>query len=213
MPYYIYSHDPMPNLEMMGKPRYTPDGDWIRAAGVTLPAIPAQTWVELDEDDPRFKTIRRRDWRDRQGDQIEVSLRRFLPVVKSQFTERGVVMLDHKPSEQEQKALAHACGENNMNFRKKAIEFFENQRDMAKARQGTYDPTPYIDECYDVLGMKKPYSMEALKAQRDPGAEAANRIADAIAGAMKKERENAAMQVADILTRPEPHVPTPQTRR
>lgn len=216
--YFIYSHEALPNPEMMGKPRYTPDGSWIKYAGVTLPALPAKTWVELEEDDPRYATIRRRDWRDRQPDAVEVPLRRFMPVVKNQFAERGVVMLDHKPSQAEQQAISVACEEVNLKFRKKAIEDFENQREMAKARQGTYDPTPYIDECYDVLHMKKPYSLEALKAHRDPGAEAANRIADAIAGALRsdrKEREDAAMKVAEqLVTVPEPQQPrVPAARR
>lgn len=206
--YWIYSHEALPNPEMMGKPRYTPDGSYIRYGGVTLPVIPKQAWMELPE---ALNTLRRTDWRDRQGNQVEVPIRRFKPIVDNQFAERGVVMLDHEPSKEEKAKLEHLCAQENMKFRKRSVEFFENQRDMAKARGGTYDPTPYIDECYDILGMNKPYSVEALEALRDPGKKAAERFADAIVDALKKDREDTAIRVAEELTRPSPK-PEPARR-
>lgn len=211
--YYIYSHEALPNPALMGKPRYTPDGDWIKLGGVTLPQLPAQKWMELSEDDPRYVTLRRADWRDRQGTQIEVPLKRFKKLIdnpQNWYAERGVVMLDHNPTPEEKKRIEAVCAENNLRFRKKAVEFFENQRDMAKARQGTYEPTPYIDECYDLLNMPKPYSLDALQEQRRPGEAAAERIASAIAEGQKESAKVVAEAVAEVLTRPKKHELTPE---
>lgn len=206
--YWIYSHEALPNPEMMGKPRYTPDSSYVRYGGVSLPAIPKQEWFRLDEDDRRYTTIRRRDWRDRQGEEIQIPLRRFMPVVKNQFSERGVVMLDHEPTAAEKASIEKACAEENLRFRKKQIEFFEARRDEAKARQGQYDPSPYIDECYDILNMDKPYSIEALMEQRAPGDRAAERIAAAIANGQKDNARAIAEAFADVLTKPkEPQMP------
>lgn len=205
MPYFIYSHESLPNPSMMGKPRYTPDSDYIKLGGITLPALPKQEWLELNEDDPRYVTVRHADWRDRHGTEIEVPLKRFKKLVdnpNNSWAERGVVMLDHLPTPEEKKHIAGACSENNLRFRKKAVEFFENQRDMAKARQGTYDPNPYVDECYDILNMPKPYSLDALQEQRRPGEYAAVRLADAMAKGQQESAKVIADAVAEVLTRP-----------
>ncbi len=201
MPYYLYSPEALPNPEFMGKPRYTPDNDYIKFAGVTLPPIPKKQWLKLDDEDPRYNTLRRADWRDRHGTAIEVPLKKFRPVIENPergFAERGVVMLDHEPAPHEKKAIEAKSEELNMRWRKKCVEFFEQQRDNAKARQGTYEPTPYIDECYEMLEMRKPYSMEALRAQRDPGREAVKEMAEAITQTQERLIES----VAALLTRP-----------
>jgi len=212
MSYYIYSHDPLPNPEMMGKSRYTPDSDYIRTAGVTLPVLPGKTWVELDEDDPRFTTFHRQDWTVKKANlhYINVRLKQFMPIVngkESRFALRGVVMLDHEPSAEEKARLEKACAQNNLEFRRKAIEFYEQQAELAKANKGTYPPNPYIDECYDILKIKKPYSLEALKEMRSPGEEAASRIAAAIAEGQKESAKAVAEAIGEFLTRPKPEMP------
>ena len=215
--YYIYSHEALPNPEMMGKPRYTPDADYIRISGVTMPILPAKQWLALDEEDPRFTTFHRPDWTVKKANlnYISVRLKQFMPVVngkESRFAQRGVVMLDHEPTAEEKARLEKACAENNLAFRKRAVEFYEQQAELARANKGTYPPSPYIDECYDVLGIKKPYSLEAMKEMRSPGEEAANRIATAIAEGQKESAKAVAEAIADVLTRPkEPQMP--QARR
>lgn len=204
MPYFIYSHEALPNPALMGKPRYTPDGDYIRWGGVTLPCLPAQTWLKLEDDDRRYTTRHRQLGSYTPYTEQEIPLKRFMPVVKNQFSERGVVMLDHEPSKEEKESIERACAEENLRFRKKAIEFFESKRQEAIGRQGTYEPSPYIDECYDILGMsdKKPYSLEAIKEMRSPGEKAAERIAHAIAEGQKEAAKATAEAIADVLTRP-----------
>lgn len=202
MAYWIYSSEAMPNPELMGRPGYTPDNYYIKYNGVALSPIPAKKWMQLPES---FPTIRRRSWKDPKED-VEVPIRKFQGVVDAKdggFSAMGVIMLDHEPSANEKKQLEAASYDLNMKHRKRAIEFYEQQVKAAEARQGTYPVTPYIDECYHMLNIKKPYSVEAMQAQRDPGAESANKIAEAISAALKADRQEAAMQVAEALTAPQ----------
>ncbi len=203
MSYTIFSSEALPNPEMLGKPRYTPDGSYIRWGGVALPFIPKGQWMKLPDS---LSTISRQDWKDRQGREVEIPMRRFKPVVDSQFAELGVIMLDHEPDEKEKLALEKVSNELNLKWRKKQIEFFENQRDVAKARQGVYDPSPYIDECYEVLKLDKPYTVDALQALRDPGSRAAESIAAAISDSLKQGRKDAADQLAQMLAKEAPKV-------
>lgn len=208
MPWYIYSSEELPNTQMMGKPRYSPDGDYIRWNSITLRVydenrnetciIPKQKWVEVVDVQT---TKRRADWRS-PAVEVEISASRFKPIVDSLFADKGVVMLNHQPTDTEKKHLEGVSASNNQSFRRRAVEFFENQRQIAIARQGTYDPTPYIDECYEILGMRKPYSMEALRAQRDPGREAAQDIAQALRDARKEDAQALAETLTEVLTRP-----------
>lgn len=193
--YSIYSHEALPNPALIGKRGYTPDGSWIRVRGVTLPQLPAKTWVELDQEDPRFRNFYRNNDKQKVGQDIEVHevpLRYFLPVVngkESPFAMRGVVMLDHKPTPEEAKKLEQVCLEENTKFRQRTIQFYESQREVAKANGKNLMPDPYVDECYEVLGQKKPYSMEAIEALRDPGAKAAQQFATAMKEILASQKE------------------------
>jgi hypothetical protein len=202
MAWNIYSTEALPNPDFMGVPGYTPDSEYIRFGGVALPLLPKGQWLELPDS---FLTIRRGDWRDKQGTEVEINTRRFKAIVANPergFAERGVIMLDHKPSDDEKKNLEKVSAELNLKFRKKHIEFYENQRQIALARQGTYPATPYVDECYEILKMEKPYSVEALQAQRSPGEKAAQQIADAISASSKTSARDIAEAVHEVMNRP-----------
>jgi hypothetical protein len=212
MSYYIYSPEALPNPEMIGKPRYTPDNDYITWGGIALPPVPKDKWVKLED---YFSTSHHDHWKDKQGRQAEIPVRRFKSVVDNPergFAGRGVVVLDHEPSVVEKEAIEKKAREINLRFRKRYIEFFESQRKAAEARQGTYEPNPYTDECYDMLQMNKPYSIEALMALRDPGKEAAREMAEAIRDVMRDERKHAAESVADLLTAPKQNASTSDNR-
>src|SRR5258705_12891087 len=154
MSHWIYSTEALPNPKFLGRPRYTPDASYIRWGGIALPFVPEKQWTKLADS---YSTVSRSDWKDRQGKEVEISIRKFMPVVTSQFAELGVIMLDHEPDDREKTALEPVSPDLNLKWRKKQIEFFESQRDMAKARQGVYDPSPYADECYEILKMEKHY--------------------------------------------------------
>lgn len=208
MPWYVYSSEELPNTQMMGKPRYSPDGEYIRWNSITMRVIdeqgkescivPKGRWAEVVDSQT---THRRENWKAPRIE-VEISAAKFKPIIDSRFSERGVIMINHAPSDAERKHLEAVSATTNSGFRKRAVEFFESQRKSAEARQGTYEPTPYIDECYEILGMRKPYSMEALRAQRDPGREAAIDIANAMKQGQAETAQMVAEAVADVLTRP-----------
>lgn len=184
MAWYIYSSEALPNPELMGKPGYAPDGEYIRCAGMTLPPLPKAQWLKLQE---TFRTRTHSSWVDRAGSDIEIPISRFKGVVDGQFSKRGVILLDHEPTAAEKKSLEAVSQELNMEWRKEVIDGYEQQvRDRETTGHGRTRPTPYEDECYELLGIPKPYSVDAFKAQRMPGAEAADRIAAAIASAMER---------------------------
>jgi hypothetical protein len=211
MAWHIYSTEALPNPDFQGKPGYTPDGLYIKWGGIALPPVPKQKWVKLED---TYPSLRRRDWTDKRGEEIEIPIRRFKPIVDGRFAEMGVILLDHEPSEIEKKTLEATSANLNLNWRKRQIEFFEQQREVAIARQGTYPVTPYIDECYDILDIKKPYSVESLEAKRDPGAKAAAMIAKAIKEALSQTHKEGIDQAVEILTRPQPEeVKVPAARR
>lgn len=183
MAHYIYSTEPLPDPALMGKPGYTPDQEFIRWAGLTLPPVEEKKWQKLPE---QLNTIRRSDWRDRQGTPVEIHISKFAPIIKANFAKRGVIFLDHEPSDVEKKKLESVSEELNLAWRKDCIQEYESQvRDKEVTGFGRTKPTPYEDKCYELLGQKKPYSVEHFQAMRDPGQMAANKIADAIAEANK----------------------------
>jgi hypothetical protein len=203
MSYFVYTCENLPNPDMMGKPGYTPDGDYIRWGGICLPWLKKGEWTALPES---LTTIRRQSYRDA-AQEIEIPMKRFRPIVESPsmgFAERGVIMLDHEPTAVEKAKLEAVSHDLNIKWRAKCVEFFENQRQAALARQGKYDPSPYVDECYDLLGFPKPYSVESLKSQRMPGHEAAERIATAMQEAQKETARTIAETVTELMSRPAP---------
>lgn len=188
---WIYSTEALPNPAMMGKPGYTPDQEFIRWGGATLPPIPAKKWTRLPDS---FSMLIHRDWRDKSGYEYEIPVQKFKPVVISgRFAERGVIWLDDPlPKDATLRELEAISERLNLKWRMSCIQNYEDQvREKEVTGHGRTKPTPYEDECFDVLKMKKPYSVDALQAQRDPGAAAAQMIADAISKALSREREGA----------------------
>lgn len=198
MTWYVYSHEALPNPKYMGKPGYTPDNDYIRYNGVCLPALPEKTWVEL----PDYFTVKRfESWRDRQGRTEEIRVDKFKNVVErlddGRFHKRGVAIVDHKPSDYDQHVIEKECAARNLEFRKGIVEQFEeNLRNRQITGVGRSKPTPYEDECFDVLDIPKPYSVEAMKAQRQPGREAAKEFGKEIVKAFQKLQEESARAAA-----------------
>lgn len=183
MAYWLYSCESLPNPAMMGKPGYTPDQEFIRWNGITLPLLMKNSWTKLP--DSMF-TIRRSDWKDRQGTEVEVHISRFKGIINQRFAARGVIFLDHEPSAAEKDKLEKLSVELNKEFRQLCIQEFENQAaEKASTGHGRNKPTPYENECYEILDLPKPYSVDAFRAQRQPGNEAADRIAAAMMESQK----------------------------
>lgn len=183
MAYYIYSTEGLPNEKLMTPSGrgYTPE--YIRWAGMTL-VVPEKKWQKLPDE---FTTVIHRDWRDKQGMELQIPVKKFKGIIDGQYAERGVIFLDHEPTEVEKRKLEALSDELNRKWRAKAIEWYEAQRqEKMSGNPGRLWPTAYEQECYEVLGVEKPYSVEAFKALREPGNQAAKQIAEAIVGAQKE---------------------------
>lgn len=178
MSYFIYSTEPLPNPALMGKPGYTPDGEYIQHGGFRLSQLPAKTWLKLPD---REFTIRHRDWMDRKGTRESIYMEDIAPAIKTKVEGRGVILLDHEPSAEEKKALEQKSEETHLAFRMKCVEWYENQvREKEVTGHGRTNPTPYENECYEILGLTKPYSVEAMRAQRHPGEAVGEQIVAAL---------------------------------
>lgn len=202
MAHWIYSHEALPSQKLMGKPGYTPDSEFIRWGGLTLPPLNERQWTKLPD---YLNTIRRSDWRDRQGTPIEIHISKFAPVIKNSFAKRGVIFMDHEPTEREKAELERVSRELNLEWRKECIQLYEDQvREKETTGHGRTKPTPYEDECYEMLGQKKPYSVEHFQAMRNPGDVAAQKIAAAIAESQK----DLVTTLVDALTKPQASAPS-----
>lgn len=202
MAYWIYSSESLPNPEMMGRPGYNPDNDYIRWHGVHLGVVLKDKWTKLPD---FFTSYRRASWRSPK-EEYEVPIRVFKPMIESsRFAEKGVIILDHEPTPAERETLQARSRAANMAFRMKVVENFEQERTAAIGRQGRLNAGPYENECYEILGIVKPYSVEAMRAQRHPGEAVGEQIVSALDRLLeRKERE--AREAAAIA-------PLPQTEK
>jgi hypothetical protein len=188
--FYIYSSESLPNPALMGKPGYTPDGEYIQHGGFRIGLLPAGEWMVLPT---RVPNIRHRDWLDRAGTKEMIYLEDIAPAIRTKTEMRGVILIDHEPAPEEKKALEKKSKDLNLAWRMKCVEWYENQvREKEVTGHGRTTPTPYEDECYTILGLTKPYSVEAMRAQRHPGEAVGEQIVaalDRLDQRREKERE------------------------
>jgi hypothetical protein len=208
MPYWIYSHEALPNPDLMGKPGYTPDAEYIRHGGFTLAFLPAKTWTKLPD---ISRTIRHRDWTDRKGTPEAIHMEDIVKPLTEKFEKRGVVLLDHEPDAKE-KAVYELKSENaSRAFMMSQVEWYEGQvREKEVTGHGRTKPTPYEDLCYSFLELTKPYSVEAMRAQRHPGEAVGEQIVAALDRLDKRraEQQQEAKNEKASHTKPVP-VPAP----
>ncbi len=79
MAWHIYSSESLPNPDFMGRPGYTPDSEYIRFGGVSLPVLPKGQWVKLPDS---FLTMRSKSWKEPR-EELEINVRRFKGIVES----------------------------------------------------------------------------------------------------------------------------------
>jgi hypothetical protein len=176
--YYFYSTEPLPNPDMMGMPGYTPDSEYIKHGGFVLASLPAQEWTPVKD---LHRTIRHRDWTDRKGTVETIHMEDIVPALRNQWTKRGVVILDHEPTDKEKRVMELKSEEAQQAFMMTQVEWYENQvREKEVTGHGRTKPTPYEDMCYERLKLTKPYSVEAMRAQRHPGESVGEQIVEAL---------------------------------
>lgn len=175
MSYWMYSVESFPHDKLLGKPGYTPE--YAAHAGIQL-TVEGGKWVELPN---RWTNVTHKDWMDRRGTREHILAEDIAKPISSRFANRGFVILDHEPSNEERKRIEKEAAEANVAYRMKAVEWYENQvREKEVTGHGRTNPTPYEDECYTVLGLTKPYSVEAMRAQRHPGEAVGEQIVAAL---------------------------------
>lgn len=204
MPYWLYTSESLPNPELSRKPGYSPE--ILEAGYVTLPAITEGEWIAFHNlfartagskeqaipfrtNSEGFYTMRHRDWKDRAGTREFVAYSDLSAAVRARWGIRGVIVLDHEPTADEKAELEKRSKDANMAFRMRVVEEYENAvREKEVTGQGRTRPTPYEDECYTLLGLTKPYSVEAMRAQRHPGEAVGEQIVSALDRLMSRKR-------------------------
>jgi hypothetical protein len=201
MAYWLYSAESFPNQAMLGKPGYTPE--YLAHAGVQLAPVEKEKWTSLPTN---WIIVKHRDWMDRRGTPERVLTEDIAKAIANKQAGRGLVILDHEPTPDERKRLEKECADANMAFRMKAVEWYENQvREKEVTGHGRTNPTPYEDECYTILGLTKPYSVEAMRAQRHPGEAVGEQIVAALDRLDKRrQKEEVTRAEADTGTGPAP---------
>ena len=176
--YWVYSVEPMPRTDLFSKRDYNPINDYISYNGIYLDPIPAKTWVKIPD---RFRSLRHHDRTDKQGHVYHVFADEIVKANRERMGARGTIFTDHEPTAAEKPVLEKTALDANVEFRLAAIQHYEDQvREHETGNPARTKPTSYELECYEVLGMERPYSVAAFKSQRDPGAAAATRFAEAL---------------------------------
>lgn len=192
MSFYMYSPESFPNQKLIGRGGYTPE--FMMHAGISLGPVESGKWVKLPEG---FSNVRHKDWRDKTGTEEFIPGSRIVKALEARFSKRGVVFLDHVPTEQEKAEIEKKSQEANIAFRMSCVEEYENQvREKEVTGHGRTSPTPYEDECYTLLGLTKPYSVEAMRAQRHPG----EAVGEQIVAALERLEQRRAKQEAPKST-------------
>lgn len=174
MSYYAYTIEPMPRTDLFAKRDHNPATEYIGHNGIYLDPIPAKTWTKLPE---HFKSLRHRDRADKQGTPYHVFISEIVEANRVRLEPRGVIFLDHEPTAEERAALEAQAAENNLKYRLGCVEEYETAMKEAEVNGRTYRASTYVTECYKELDMERPGSVEALRAQRQPGEAAADRFA------------------------------------
>lgn len=189
MSYHVFSAQSFPH-QPTDEAGWTPE--YIEMDGFRVTPVLAGEWKELERNyravtpyKEQKTVIMGRTWNDADfiGNQISFSDVDFAAWINANYGPIGVVAIpEHVFSDDKKRKAAEQEARNrNIEYRKKTLEEFEQQLHERKITgKGRAKPTKYEEECYDILGWPKPYSLDALKAERMPGAVAAQQIADAI---------------------------------
>jgi hypothetical protein len=175
--FYVYSHEPMPRTDLFEKRDYNPANDYIAFNGVWLNPVPAKTWTAIPD---RIRSVRHRDRSDKAGTPYHVFADELVSANRERLGPRGVIFTDHLPDGAEKAELEATAEARNLQFRLDLIQQYEEALKEAEANGRTVKANTYLTECYNIAGMERPGSVEALRAQRQPGEAVANRLVEAL---------------------------------
>jgi len=175
--YFVYSHEELPRTDLFTSRDYNPGNDWIAYNGIHIGVVPAKTWTKVPD---RLRSVRHVDRADKQGHPYHVFADEIAKANAERLKPRGVIFLDHAPTDAEKAELEALAETRNLQFRMDAVQVYEETLKVAESQGHTLKANTYVKECYKLLGMERPNSIEAARAQRQPGEAAAERIATAL---------------------------------
>jgi len=184
--FYVYSVEPMPRTDLFEKRDYNPQNDYIAYNSIYLEPIPAKTWTRIPD---KFRSLRHHDRTDKQGHPYHVFDDEIVKANQARLRPRGVLFTDHEPTAAEKAELESNAAKLNMQFRLDAIQSYEEAMREAEANGRTVKAPTYVKECYELLGMPRPGSAEAIRAQRQPGEDVADRIVAALEKLLSRKPE------------------------
>ncbi len=159
MAYYIYSVESFPSP--------TRPGEFIEVNRQRI-AVEAGKWTKLN---PRYEFFQYTDYQDNQGRIDTFADWQMAEEIARLYGHRGVVVLqtDDINSAREREAKEREALAANRAHRKTIIEAFQlSRRERLVGGQGRIHPTPYEAECFDVLGVPVPDTLEEVQAARSP---------------------------------------------
>lgn len=182
--YVLYSPEPFPGRT--GQRERTPE--YLDFNGFRISPVPANTWVPIPME---LRRKEYQDFMDTQGHEIVVNASQLADGLNSLFGHRGVIVVHEAELKGDgKKTLEEAAKQKNLEFRAEVLREFEYQlKERTVTGHGRAKPTPYEEECYDLLQWPKPYDLDALRAQRQPGYAVARDIAAALEeSALRREQ-------------------------
>jgi hypothetical protein len=200
MSYWVYSIEALPNPQLLGKHGYNPE--CFMWNGIRLPLQPG--WQKFPE---TFFTVHRQSWRDKlkrevvsmvdSTDDDGRGIKGLATMLEERFGSRGVAVFSREPSALDKERIEEQCRKDNLAFRMLMIENYENRLEQRKV--GEIVPTavtPYEDQCYEILGLVKPYSVEAKRAQRHPGEAVGEQLVAALERLLARREQQHQPEVA-----------------
>lgn len=184
--FWIYSVEPMPRTDLFSSRDYNPTNDYVAYNGIYLEPVPAKQWTRIPD---KFKSLRHRDRTDKQGTTYHVFDDEIVKANQERLRPRGVLFTDHEPTAVEKAELEDRAAKLNMQFRIDAIQQYEEAMREAEANGRTLKANTYVRECYELLQLPRPGSAEAIRAQRQPGEDVADRIVAALERLLSRKVE------------------------
>lgn len=175
--YWVYSVEAMPRTDLFMSRDYNPNNDYIGYNSIYIEPVPAKTWVRIPD---KLRSLRHRDRTDKQGTIYHVFDDEIVKANQERLRSRGVLFTDHEPTAAEKAELEARAAKLNMQFRIDAIQNYEESMREAEANGRTLKANTYVKECYELLQLPRPGSAEAIRAQRQPGEDVADRIVAAL---------------------------------
>lgn len=163
MAMYLWSEEQFPGSTASGRKH-----EYLQVLGGIIVLVPAaQRWVKLDA---RYQTPRRHDdWKDLQGHVETHAADEVAEAVVNTYGFRGIVVTEEEPGTEKSKALIAQAKATNLKWRQSVVEDFMSQRKAAElGRPGRLAPTAYEEECFTVLGIQIPSTVESMRTAQAP---------------------------------------------